>query len=188
MFHGLFVHFPIYLSDQSVHGLYHLPQPHTFGSHVLISHSLVFPRWLFQLCHYPQNYHWAPVPENHHLEWLHDSALFGTLSWRIRGHCPHCHGLWWLCGHSQAFALQEHHATWDVPAPSGGGLYWEIVPSTVQILFTCDLTFCGPTSPEISSPCWNLPAATPTGLECWWLLTVGGMCLFIFFSCYSSTT
>ena len=109
-----------------IHSLiYHLSQPHTFGFHELLPHSLVLHRCLLHLCHYPPNYHWPPVPEeNHLLGWIHDSALFGTLSVRIRGYFSHCHGLWPLWGNLQAFALLDHHATHDLPGTCGGDLDW----------------------------------------------------------------
>ena len=42
----------------------------------------------------------------------------------IRGNRPHFHGLWHLCGHLQASALHDHHATGALPTLGGGGLDW----------------------------------------------------------------
>ena len=122
--HCLFVHFfPIYHAGQPAHYRYHLPEPHTFSSHVLHSHSLVLLRCLLPLCHHPQNGHWPAVPEeNYLLGWLPDSAFCGTPPRRIRDYHPHCHGLWLLLGHLQASALHNHHETGALPAPGSGGL------------------------------------------------------------------
>ena len=78
--HCFFVHFfPIYHAGQPAHYRYHLPEPHTFSSHVLHSHSLVLLRCLLHLCHHPENGHRPTVPEeNYLLGWLPDSAFCGT--------------------------------------------------------------------------------------------------------------
>ena len=47
------VHFLIYCVDQFAHCHHHLPQPHTFSSHVLLSHSLVLQRCLLHIRHHP---------------------------------------------------------------------------------------------------------------------------------------
>ena len=59
---------------------------------------------------------------------------------------PHCHGVWPLRGHLQASALHDHHATGALPALGGCVLDWggRVVHATMQILFTVNLTFCGP--------------------------------------------
>ena len=138
----LFVHFPVHCAGQSVHYHHHLPQSHTFCPHVLLSQSLVFHRWHLQLCHHPQNDHWPAVPEeNHLLGWLPDSALSGALPGSIRGHCSHVHDLWPLCGHLHYTAIMRQGLCQllAVVAWIGG-----ILHAAVQMLFTVDLTFCGP--------------------------------------------
>ena len=94
-----FAHVPIHCARQPAHRHHHLPQPHIFSSHVLLSQSFVLHRCHLHLCHHAQTDHWPAAPEeNHLLGWLSESALYGALPGRIRDHCPHCYGLWPLCG------------------------------------------------------------------------------------------
>ena len=137
-----------------------LPQPHTFCSHVLFSQSLVLNRCIFHLCHHPQNDpRPAALEENHLLDWLPDSALYGALPGSVRDHRSHCHVLWPLRGHLQASALHDHHATGALPAPGGGGLDWG------------DPTCPGPDS--LYSQLDLLWSQCHWPLHVWFLLTVG---------------
>ena len=177
----LFVHLPVYCVGQPAHCHHHLPQSHTFCSHVLLSHLRGLIRCFLHLCEHTQNDDWSVAPEeNQLLGWLPNSALFGALHRRIRDHCPHCHGLWPLCGHLQAFALHGHHATimrqefcqlLVVVAWIGG-----ILHGIVQALFSMDLTFCGPNAIDhfvwfllIVETClqWQLYAGYSGGSQQW---------------------
>ena len=86
----------------------------------------------------------------------------------------------------------HHNVTWTLPAPGHGGLDWGDPALSLCRFFSCStcpsvvlksLT----TSCVISFHCWNLPAATPTGLELWWQPTLGSY-VYLFSSCSSSLT
>ena len=153
------------------------------------SFSLTWPSYKscpLHICHYLQNDHWPAVPaENRLLGWLFDSDGFGALPGRIRDHTPYCHGPWLLHGHLQASALHDHHTTGALPAPGGGGLDWgdPACHRTDSLHSRLDLLWFQGIRPlhVWSSLCCNLPAATPTGWEWWWLLTQWGCFRWFFF-------
>lgn len=80
---------------------------------------------------------------NHFLWSLNDLATCWTLLWWGRGDCPHFNGLWPLCGNLQTLALLigMNQRLWH---SNGGGLGRGFLHSTINILFTFQLPFCGP--------------------------------------------